>query len=604
MSSQTTCFGLDANLFVYISPDSRLHLWDVEAKREKQSFVDKNHLSHDSVFFSWQQATKEKPGHVIVGFTDGIAIAWDLNRGVITRSLSAVNDATPTDAVFSNDGKTVFVGYSQQPVLQYDLATGDVIKTLKVGKKGALKLAVNPKVDVLAVCSSSIKIVEVASGRKRKLNSPLPGGASAVKFTSCGRFLVAAAARSREVLLFDIRADVGIDGPALVMPVKGEPMSLDVRNYNDSAYGNALEILCVFRDDGAEVLRWSTNYKENASESVNSVISQTSVTSNGPILSGYFGKIGDRLGNGVVFATGSFSNPSFEHVHLCDGDGNPMTEVSLNKPFTKANAQTMITNDGQVITKTSDASFAPEVLGPHEMGGQKRPILSDTNSVSDSKKSRKNSPDGNSLGNIVVSTDTKELSLQQRLEALSSDMVNLENYGETGFQRSHDLPNGTAVAVPTSDSLVILVEQALQSGDDALLEQCFACSDSDIVEATARRLPSGRIVQFLRKLVAKFEKRPSRSVLLTQWLSALLRFHTAYLVTLPDLSVQLAGLSQMLERRLDTYAKMSSLAGRLDLLMSQVSYGSGVSGNSKGAVSTTLPEQLATIQPAQIYRED
>ncbi len=113
--------------------------------------------------------------------------------------------------------------------------------------------------------------------------------------------------------------------------------------------------------------------------------------------------------------------------------------------------------------------------------------------------------------------------------------------------------------------------QALQTGDDALLEQCFGCEDADVVDETSRRLPTGRIVLLLRRLVSKFEKRPSRGLLLTRWLAAILRHHTAYLVSVPDLTTQLAGLSQMLEQRLSSYARLASLGGRLDLLLSRVS---------------------------------
>jgi len=74
----------------------------------------------------------------------------------------------------------------------------------------------------------------------------------------------------------------------------------------------------------------------------------------------------------------------------------------------------------------------------------------------------------------------------------------------------------------------------------------------------------------LRKLVAKFEKRPSRGILLTKWLSNILRYHTSFLVSIPDLSSQLAGLSQMLEQRLSSYSRLTSLNGRLELLMSQL----------------------------------
>jgi U3 small nucleolar RNA-associated protein 5 len=184
------------------------------------------------------------------------------------------------------------------------------------------------------------------------------------------------------------------------------------------------------------------------------------------------------------------------------------------------------------------------------------------------------------------------MTMEQRLESLSAELAEIEKSSAAD-------PNAIASAAvlgetPTASSLVTLMDQALQSGDDALLEQCLGCEDATVVDGTARRLPPARVVQLLKKLMAKFEKRPSRGVLLTRWLVAVLRSHTAFLMGIPDLSSQLAGLSQMLENRLATYAKLAALGGRLDLLMSQVSSRAG--GDSV--------QEEAKKEPRKVYRED
>ena len=180
---------------------------------------------------------------------------------------------------------------------------------------------------------------------------------------------------------------------------------------------------------------------------------------------------------------------------------------------------------------------------------------------------------------------------------------------EEVFDRPAPLPAVAEVA-PTSDSLVTLISQALQSGDDGLLEQCLGCSDHGVVEESAKRLPAGRIVAFLRKLVAKFEKRPSRGMILTRWLSSVLRHHTSLLVSVPDLSVQLAGLGQMLEQRLSSHVRLSSLAGRLDLLLAQVGNSSSSSSTYSNSSSNSsssgglMSGRMKEIMPMQVYREE
>jgi U3 small nucleolar RNA-associated protein 5 len=196
------------------------------------------------------------------------------------------------------------------------------------------------------------------------------------------------------------------------------------------------------------------------------------------------------------------------------------------------------------------------------MGGKKRPAVDlDAPNATDATAPGTGKKSKQSQG---ADAEAEEQTLEQRLASLSSSMEQLE-------QRYASLPaRANEQQAPTADSLVTLVDQALQTGDDALLEQCLGCDDDNVVDATARRLPVARVVLLLRRLVSKFEKRPSRSQLLTRWLASILRHHTAYLFSVPDLSFQLPGLSQMLEQRLGTYVPLAGLGGRLDLLMAQL----------------------------------
>lgn len=368
--------------------------------------------------------------------------------------------------------------------------------------------------------------------------------------------------------MFDARAEAESDSPVFVLPVRGVVAGVDAKV---SKNGDTIQLLAVFEDSGAAIFELDANYNKHAGNGVNLVKLELNITSTQPILAGSFGNIGNRDDAGVVLAVGAKSSPVFKYVDVStaapavSGSSSSLVQKVIALQEIGLVSETTAHVNGAAKT-VEGALFAPDVLGPHEMGGVKRPILGtsevDAEGEVADKKKRKTSESF-----IEPSSNQNEQSLEQRLESLSSSLTRLQDSAEEPSAKS-----SVVLAAPTSDSLVTLIDQALQSGDDALLEQCLSCGDVSIVEATARRLPTGRIVLFLRKLVAKFEKRPSRGILLTQWLACLLRHHTAYLVTVPDLSYQLAGLSQMLEQRLSSYSKLSSLAGRLDLLMSQVNY--------------------------------
>lgn len=151
MTSKDCTFDAKSKTFALLSQDNRLHLWDVDTRKERKGYVDKNHLSHSFTCFNWKRGKKDSLGEFVVGFSDGTLIVWDLARGVVSKTLGKVNESdAPTDIAFTNDQNTVFVSSNQNKVLVYNLKSGEVERSLKAGKKGIQKLAANPKANVIA----------------------------------------------------------------------------------------------------------------------------------------------------------------------------------------------------------------------------------------------------------------------------------------------------------------------------------------------------------------------------------------------------------------------------------------------------------------------
>jgi U3 small nucleolar RNA-associated protein 5 len=127
------------------------------------------------------------------------------------------------------------------------------------------------------------------------------------------------------------------------------------------------------------------------------------------------------------------------------------------------------------------------------------------------------------------------------------------------------------VCVVQASSLATVLIQALQSNDKAQLELCLSVTDqkvwrrgwlpsslllpvarpwfwaspSQVIDETVERLPTPKVVDFLKKLVAKFEANPSRGGGLARWIRSVLVQHTAHLMSVPDLVTKLSGLYQV-----------------------------------------------------------
>lgn len=389
-------------------------------------------------------------------------------------------------------------------------------------------------------------------------------------FSNCGRYLFCAGSNGREILVFDVQDSSSLT-PIHVIPVNGHPIAITCKSNISKRY---FDILTTFEESSGAIIRIyedSTNYDACKINSDNS-----------NILGCSFGNVAKGMTKGgVTLAHGKSTYPTFTHYEIDNSDGTLLAEISIKN--------TNPNDDAVVEGSSSSSSHINEkatILGPVDMGGKKRPTI-DSLQENDNKKLKTD----NDKFTLDVDISAAAQTLEQRLESLSANMTILEQQMVSRQQQYADV--SAAEIVPTSESLVTLIEQSLQSGDNALLEQCLATEDSKVIEQTCKRLPTNKVVTFLKRLVGKFEKRPSRGILLIKWLSSLFRYHTSYLVSIPDLSKQLAGLSMMIESRLACYNRLASLSGRLDLLMAQVS-SSNYQAIEQQEIGSRIPRSIYT----------
>lgn len=138
--------------FVTVSADNRIHLWDTDTRKEKKTYVEKNHLAHSYTCSDWKQTSANSLGHFAAGCSDGVVIIWDFVRGVVSTTIGAPGQhSAPTALAFSADAKTIFVGTADSVVSQYNVKDGEQVGSFKGGKKGTSVLAMNPVVDALAI---------------------------------------------------------------------------------------------------------------------------------------------------------------------------------------------------------------------------------------------------------------------------------------------------------------------------------------------------------------------------------------------------------------------------------------------------------------------
>ncbi len=441
---------------------------------------------------------------------------------------------------------------------EYDVNNGALLNQIKIGKNGGYKLAMNPILDnVIAIGSLSIKIIDTKNNKSKKLKANYINGISNIVFSKDGKYLLCAGNDSKEILCFDVQASASSDEPLYSVFMPHIPTSIAFHRNSDK---KVPDVIVTYQDsDVANVIR--STFSSNTYTTTISTI-----TASATIIAASFDL---KHTDNITLAIGTSTNPFFV----------TNAYIQQNELLTTIDLSHKIVKDSSSVTKTSAASADAadtndfSLLDDSEKVGKKRAFqmidpVNDTTNI---------------MKQINSSVDLNEETLEMKLEKLSASL----NEHEANLASNAD---ATLTTQLTSDSLITLIEQALQSDDQSLIEQCFACEDIFVLEATTKRLPTNRIIDFLRVLLLKLEKRPSRGPLIIRWLAAILRHHTAYLLSVPTLASSLANLSQILERRLSTYTHLAPLKGRLDLVMSQL--------------STTYSDNRNVSEPVQVYREN
>jgi hypothetical protein len=112
----------------------------------------------------------------------------------------------------------------------------------------------------------------------------------------------------------------------------------------------------------------------------------------------------------------------------------------------------------------------------------------------------------------------------------------------------------------TTESLTALLQQALQSGDDALLEVALGVRDSAVLSETCRRLPGEHVPVLLAALTHRLACKPARAEHLCAWLTAVLQSGRVESVE------HLQPLQNLLQERLEVFPALLKLEGRLSMM--------------------------------------
>jgi U3 small nucleolar RNA-associated protein 5 len=540
---------------------------------------------------------------------------WDLARGEVQQRLEGeTSGAAVTAVAFNAQGSLLYVGARDRHVAEWSLADGAVTRKFRAaGSDGATALAVSPSGEALAVGGSAIRIVDLSSGKKsRKLSAGLSSAVHQLRFSPCARFLVASTVGGRFLNAYDLSL-ADREDPAVTFSMPSSAAELFVhtasgkkgKKSKKKAGKAAVELLVGAVAHTGSLYLWAHSYSADDDQpskplrpSATSVVSAESDdeaagkgASAGILLADV---AGSDSADELLVVRGSVIKPVFERVSVLDNDGRELKQELAFAPVSenlllpankkrKVDAEADKTQQAHVPTLSARSGIANARDVVDESGVSFDDLASGDNDDED--------------GDNDVSLAERVEALRERVEGdLAAELARVdEDENEAGVGSGKDKPDAS--------SLSSVLEQALQSKDNAMLEYVLRTRDAKVIGRTIQRVPSVKVLSLLEILVVKFEKSPGRCARLCPWLRAILLHHTAYLLAQPELVQQLSALYQLLENRLKAHEQLQKLAGRLSLVIGQIHEASLLSASSSGAAVVGTSADGDAPRAAVVYRE-
>lgn len=503
-------------------------------------------------------------GTIALGTSTGEIVLWDLKRGEVVLRLTSetckdAHTSAVNDLVFNHNSKLLFSCANEKNALQWKLTEATVTKKFRCSGEGAQKIAVTADCTVLAVAGSSIRTYSLPGGKKqRKLSAGLSSNVNQMYFSPCKRFLFTSTVGARFVNMYDFSLET--DEPAMNFSMPSSSSSLFLR-VNTIILSKSDVLLGAVATTGSLCI-WTQKYKKGSKSTkpvtpvVKSVVKDDIAASAGILAA----ELVKDESNELVIVRGSTVKPVFEKVALVDEQNEFKQELAF-----EAVSEHLLLGDSESAAKKrkveAEAAFK-----------EKTHVL--TLSERTGTASAKDVVDASGFEELEDASaeeeDGEELTLAERVEALrehvEGDLAAELERVEAAEQEQATVGTGK----PDASSLSSVLEQALQTKDNAMLEYCLRTHDAKIIGNTIKRVSSVKVLQLLDVLVIKFEKSPARCSRLCPWIRAILLHHTAYLMTQPDLVQNLSALYQILENRLKVHDQLQKLAGRLSLVIGQI----------------------------------
>lgn len=581
------------------------------------------------------------PSLVALGTHDGDVLAWDLaaeNESDALWRAAGAHEGAVRSLVAAAGGDVVFSGGDDGAVCQLDVRGRSVLRTLRAAQRPVTALALSADGCALLSAASRATLWRAEGGAAEAPSKALrlAGHATAVSeaaFSPDGAWALTASAAEREVALWDARAGAEEGAPAaLLLPCDASVVSLSVAPCGGSNKG-AFAVLALSATGSAHVWRVAPAPRPRSRKAADAAATVALLVAGAACVAhvapppgkaqrsaadalwalapGAFSSASSGSGLSVCVAHGSHARPTvaaldFSAAELKDGVSRELDAVQ-GGALAASSAGGAGGASGAAAVKAAPPAAA-QVLDAEMVaaGGskgradkRKRRAAAANGGAGSAEGDEDAEMDGTGVAAAAAHAEEAaasaggELTLGERVARLALAGERERAGGAGGAAADGAAGVAGAGAAPSAGSMGVLLAQALESCDDALLERCFAVANERQVSATVARLPPSMAAALVAAAASRLRAKPTRAPALCVWLRATLAAHAATLMASPSAQSALRELYAAVDARTALLSPLLQLQGRLSLLAAQA--GMGDAAGAPLARAEALDAPMATF---------
>ncbi|CAI8601264.1 unnamed protein product [Vicia faba] len=462
-----------------------------------------------------------------LGTDDGKVLAVDVSTGDKKWPTSHPIPGGICGLSFAKKGQLLcVVGYDGK-AYEINSETGELLKEFRVSKKSISSLAFSHDEKYLAIFSSRLRVISRETGKEvLKCPSDLEN-INRVSISNDAKYLITSDSEVKHLQVWrcDLSSGTVSTGPTL--SARHAPLVLDCH-----LGGNEEDDLVVSAITSEKV----ESEKEN---------SESSKKKRTPIIASRFQSTGEDGQMKALVTYGSADHPKFTVLNISDLEEN-------------------------VVLNVGDE---PDSIQKYDSPSKKAAV------EKESKKSKKRQ--ATSDPDLPTTTDKVDFDIREDAEGVIDDddpseptmgekLASLNLVDENKSNGDKEQESLVSLKPPSADSVDVLLKQALNADDRALLLDCLYTQDEKVIFKSVAQLNPSNVLKLLNSLITIIESRGAILACALPWLKCLLLQHASGIMSQESSLKVLNSLFQLIESRVSSFNSVFQLSSLLDVLYAGV----------------------------------